>query len=566
MQIKSWELGSSFLASRFGEQDWLKIVFLVLCWVVVSMLEGMYTVLKGAFTLLRAAARLGLFVAGALAACLVVMSQLRVAALFVVPLAVRFIVRQYRKFRQDCWNLPWFGILWCAVGYGSFMARYGYQAFPGTIVIATLIGFAAWRVTQKRLSVVALLMLGAVTLNGFAFTQFGMGGHFTCTLQDGVRPVLGECTVPPVERPEGVVIGPSAMEMFFASLPGAPPLGEFEYSPRDAVLCANGTAICAVFGQADRLDLQSAALKIDIDSGDVVGTLWMYTAFSVKCSDRHNVCTIVSEQGNRVYLVSQETWEVEREFDLRGLLPSYQVVISPDEIAILLMQGSGVDKSRVPTYGPVTMVQDQYSSEAFIGVLDLARLQFVVRPIKGKLPEPFMGDERLFASYDAEHNYFMVGSSLAAIDMTEMTVTTPKGGVVQAYLGDIVTGGAFVDPVTKLVYANHPFGGVVKYAVRDGKFEEVGRIRVKMGGRPLEYDLRRGLLYSGNYGRGYVEVIDPRTQEALTHWKVGRNLRNVHFFRGNSPGDDRLVVASSTGVYLINLADALGEGTLTAKK
>ncbi len=542
--------GARSVAHQRGEEQRLLVRLMLVC-AALALWEKLGT-------LFRAWLRLGLVVLASALVSAIVVGQARVAALLVIPIGARSVIQEYRRFRESSWNLPWFGIVWCAIGFGSFMARYVYEAFPAIVLVAVLAGMSIWKFAKVR--AVTLLMFGAVVVNLFAFVRFGMRGSDTCSFEPGVRPILGVCTVPAAPRADGVIMKPSAFQQFFAVLPGAPPLGEFEYSPREAVLCADGKAVCAVFGHPDQLVKKSAALKIDLATHEVVGTLWVYSASALRCSDRHGLCAISSEQANRVYLVEQDTWRVLREYQLNGLMPGFQVELDPDvdRIAILLLAGSGIDPARVPTYGPVVAVEHEVD-EDHIGVLDLGTLDFVAKPIRGALPQAFAGDARLFASYDSQHDLFVVGSALAAVKMKDMTVLVATSSLVEWYLGHVLTGGAVVDPESGTLYANHPFGGVAAYRVRDDAFQELGRIPMTMGGRPLERDSRRGWLYSGNYDRGYVEVIDPHSREIRARWTVGRRVRTVHFHRGRDPGNDRLVVTSVTGICVIDVAEALGE-------
>lgn len=542
--------GALSFARERGEEKQLLVRLMVVCAAVA--------VWERVGTLFRTWLRLGLVVIASALASAIAIGQAKAAALLVLPIAGQSVIQEYRRFRESSWDLPWFGIVWCAIGFGSFMARYVYEAHPTVVVVAVLAGMSIWKFAGVR--AVNLLMVGAVVLNLFAFVRFGTRGADTCSFGLGIHPILGLCTVPSAPKADGVTFGPSAFERFFAALPGAPPRGEFEHSPREAVLCAEGTAICAVFGHPDQLVKKSAALKIDLATHEVVGALWVYSASALRCSDRHGLCAISSEQGNRVYLVEQGSWRVMREYDLSGLMPSFQVALDPDadRVAVLLLAGSGIDRARVPTYGPVVVVEHEDAGD-HIGVLDLRTLDFVAKPIRGELPQAFAGDARLFASYDAQHELFFLGSGFAAVKMKDMTVVVAENSFVDWYLGRVLTGGVVLDPESGTLYANHPFGGVAEYRVRDDTLEEVGRIPVTMGGRPLERDSRRGWLYSGNYDRGYVEVLDPHTREIRARWTVGRRIRTVHFYPGNDPESDRLVVTSVTGICVIDVAEALGE-------
>ncbi len=485
-----------------------------------------------------------------------------IVKLLCVPVFIAVARWGYKRFKAACWDKPWI-FLAASIAIpvvASFGFRYAIQAFGFKLLLVaiplTLIRFM-WSFGRLTLVLFAeTFVLVAVVFN------FGFPRVFKCDAQRGVEPLVTGCTITQNHIPWNTMTMSSILGDWLKTLPGFPGNSNVSATFRDISVSSDGKAFWGVAGWSDTQVEKSVAVKIDIATHKVIKAIWIYTPFTVRCSKEFGLCSIVSQMGNRVYLIDDVTNEVVREYDLSGAMPSYQMETGRGEILFLCMPSSGIDRERIAPLGPVEQVRwEDTGASLLLGKLELATGVFTIQPVKGKYDSALMGKETMFASYDPVHEKIMLGATkLGVIDLGSMTYSKVPGSGLTQFLPGNTTAGAVVDTRTGTIYANRPAFGIYSYRYENGVLRVTGKISVDLGGRLLLTDPRRGLVYSANYGRGFVEVIDPTVPSPKPmRWTVGNNIRSLKLDLGESPDEDWLYVASAFGYTRINLSEALGE-------
>jgi YVTN family beta-propeller protein len=104
------------------------------------------------------------------------------------------------------------------------------------------------------------------------------------------------------------------------------------------------------------------------------------------------------------------------------------------------------------------------------------------------------------------------------------------------------------------IYVARPLASEV-VAIHPDDLSVTARIDVGFGARDMEVDLKRGILFVGNYFDGTVDLIDMATGNRVARKFVGKLLRGLLY----DPKDDRLYLATGCAVVSAKVADLIGD-------
>ncbi len=406
----------------------------------------------------------------------------------------------------------------------------------------------------------ALLPLNWAALGVLAWIHITWVSPMDCSATvKGVEHVVSACTIP--QR--------NGWERWYATLSNQPE--RLDAAPRDLFPTADGTALFGTFGSEDTANGWAPIVRFERQlttathaSGSSssqftalryrpTAVVWAHSPFAGVCH-RSGRCVVTSPTSEGLIIIDAATGNVicvlkvpDRTFNDVELTPQGQIVM-------IVGQGRGSDIETVKDL-PIGRVKRlpgiDLGREAFVwAYLDIEAEEISMVPMLGSYNSDNIHGERFFVRPISETEAFF-GKPFRMASTTEGTITSLHPNFFKLFWsGGDVCGAAF-DGHT--VYANYTFMGITAYRRVGSTWEEAKTVRMPYGGRALEYDAKRDLLYRANYFNGDIEVIDFKSGETLKVFRIGSRPRHMHL------ANDKLYVMFVNGGVVIDLATALAD-------